>query len=594
MIDDELIGSRSASLPKKAISYRKAKREGSKSDVVATSWDRVVVAASYHERKYSQDSSFTKLLNYVRNVYYDTNGVKLSCLVSCDRGYGNEALASATINTGMPFLFIINKNRKSFIPWRAESESELTMDKFKKRFVIDDSVLFGKETFAARASLNGKQLNSILLRDRQAKSAREASILPFVYSNLDIDRTKFVAVESAQTDSLVNFLFTGVESDVSKDFIENHIRTMSEPLSVVQRKRDWFLARNFIITGTIGQKIALRNEEVRGFLAPESNITGTVLPKKTFKELVLNWFGPSFSTSDMKVGTSNEKDVFECLKAADFVKCIYEVGVLRIKEEYIGASPDAVAILRFEQNELPNFVKRGLFSEDDIDPGENLSDRKELLLVSVEIKTKVSEKQERKWRLIKSQFLSEETLISTSTESVLPVSVGSSAYFRYVPEEYRGQCMSQCLTCDTQYCLLRIQSVSELFCTILIYAEHSKLLIYKKAIKVQVDHLLKPFHVLEGKELDTSELTGLVDRKDLAVAISNHPLWAAYQRYIRTYGLFKYGVHNFKAAVQYIYNKTKQGLDGNTFYTSTIESASIKCSWEQKLVLHGLDQVSLK
>jgi len=189
------------------------------------------------------------------------------------------------------------------------------------------------------------------------------------------------------------------------------------------------------------------------------------------------------------------------------------------------------------------------------------------------------------------EFRQEPELISTGEEDILPVKVGSLEYYKYVPREFRGQCLSQCIVCGTQFCLLRIHSVTEVLITILIYAEPTHTSKYLSAIDAAVGNLLKPFHKLEDK-LDVSALSKLVDKKDLEVACSHYPLWAGYRRYIKSNGLFVNGVHNFKTGVQHLYNKTKQGLDGNTYFTCAVESADLKTTWEQKIVLHGLDQVS--
>lgn len=127
--------------------------------------------------------------------------------------------------------------------------------------------------------------------------------------------------------------------------------------------------------------------------------------------------------------------------------------------------------------------------------------------------------------------------------------------------------------------------------TILIYAEKQHISKYLDAIDTTVSHLLEPFHELLEKP-DVRELAKLVDKKDLEIALSHYPLWASYRRYLRTNGPFLNGVHNFKTGIQHLYNKAKQGLDGNTFYTSAVETSDVKTTWEQKIVLHGLGQVS--
>jgi len=75
------------------------------------------------------------------------------------------------------------------------------------------------------------------------------------------------------------------------------------------------------------------------------------------------------------------------------------------------------------------------------------------------------------------------------------------------------------------------------------------------------------------------------------IALSHYPLWAGLKKHIESHRLLNTGVYEFKTAVQKNYNSFKQGLHGNSCYTSELETNAIKTTWCQKIVLHGMNQV---
>ena len=64
------------------------------------------------------------------------------------------------------------------------------------------------------------------------------------------------------------------------------------------------------------------------------------------------WYWRFKSSIVMKDGTNNEDPAFEKLRKEDFVKELYEVGLLRDKDEQtIGVSPDGVVMITNDNKE---------------------------------------------------------------------------------------------------------------------------------------------------------------------------------------------------------------------------------------------------
>ena len=96
-----------------------------------------------------------------------------------------------------------------------------------------------------------------------------------------------------------------------------------QPLTVHQRTVDWHLLRRFRYIGTVGASIC----------SGDCDIDDSDEWKSTFTDkCVDSWFRRHSSNDFMKQGTANEKFVVQRLGMEDWVKDVFEVGMLQCKK----------------------------------------------------------------------------------------------------------------------------------------------------------------------------------------------------------------------------------------------------------------------
>lgn len=132
-------------------------------------------------------------------------------------------------------------------------------------------------------------------------------------------------------------------------------------LSIGQRGGDWFILRQFSITKTTAGKIHLSNVRLLEVMGRFRDASVAACERLTLKmvlsDLCRSWISPIRSTEDMMRGTLNEETVFAAVKIIDFVKAVFEVGMLgdllhswlaapRSRESRVqSGAPDGVALL---------------------------------------------------------------------------------------------------------------------------------------------------------------------------------------------------------------------------------------------------------
>lgn len=135
------------------------------------------------------------------------------------------------------------------------------------------------------------------------------------------------------------------ESTKDKDVIELRLLERCTVLTIGQRCADWFILRQFRITGTSAGKILLSNSAVRDAMGfPPRPAAEDFSPGETLGTLVHTWFSSSRATEAMLRGTANEGAVVAALAAKSFINALYECGMLaRRDEDWLACSPDGVA-----------------------------------------------------------------------------------------------------------------------------------------------------------------------------------------------------------------------------------------------------------
>lgn len=117
VIDDELVGCRSSTVQSKAISNRKAGKEGLKNDGVACSLTRVMVAVKHKQRiGYNQHETVEALIQLLNGEA--TEGM----IFAADRGYGCIRLWRYLASIDMGFVMISNSYKTTGHPFVNQSE----------------------------------------------------------------------------------------------------------------------------------------------------------------------------------------------------------------------------------------------------------------------------------------------------------------------------------------------------------------------------------------------------------------------------------------------------------------------------------------
>ena len=117
-------------------------------------------------------------------------------------------------------------------------------------------------------------------------------------------------------------------------------------LKIDQRCADWFVLRQFRVTGTSAGKILSNNNEVRNSIGMDSNVAQSTEQalQKILQSFLKTWFSSSRSNEPMMRGTANESEIIASLASWDFVQCLYVCGMLARKgDDWLGCSPGGVA-----------------------------------------------------------------------------------------------------------------------------------------------------------------------------------------------------------------------------------------------------------
>ena len=134
VIDDELVGSRSRSVQSKAISDRKANKEGIKNDAVGCALTRVLVAVKHRKRlEYSQHETVEELI-LLLSKYPSTEGM----LFAADRGYGCIRLWRYLASVDMGFVMISNSFKSQGHPFVNQSTINEQEARLAKKFEMSD------------------------------------------------------------------------------------------------------------------------------------------------------------------------------------------------------------------------------------------------------------------------------------------------------------------------------------------------------------------------------------------------------------------------------------------------------------------------
>lgn len=158
------------------------------------------------------------------------------------------------------------------------------------------------------------------------------------------------------------------------------------------------------------------------------------------------WFSSKVSTEPMMRGTANENAVLSALRAMQFVKGLFEVGMLALKDaRYLACSPDALALINMQS-----------FDEWEGDGEGITNDAGEVVVcASVEIKTRVSP-------------ISLGEAVRLSSPDIVRCEVGDETFRKYVPREHMAQVLHQLVVLRLRFAIYVCAAETGILYTVII------------------------------------------------------------------------------------------------------------------------------
>lgn len=209
-----------------------------------------------------------------------------------------------------------------------------------------------------------------------------------------------------------------------KDMVEHLLLQRCSIIAVGQRCADWFVLRQFRLTGTSAGTIFIADSTVRECVGlPQRQGFGEITLSERLKSLSQTWFSASWSNEAIKRGSMNERAIFAALSFKPFVQAVYECGMLsRADADWMACSPDGIALIDTGQLGI----------------SEDVAAHSSIELASVEIKTNVG-------------ISSLDRASGMATVDVKTCRVGDATWNKYVPTEHMGQVLHQLPVLSVHY-----------------------------------------------------------------------------------------------------------------------------------------------
>lgn len=143
-------------------------------------------------------------------------------------------------------------------------------------------------------------------------------------------------------------LFSGGTSEYQLDDgrldMECRLRLSCNVRTTAQRCADWFVLRQFRVTGTIAGYTLLSHPTTLSLSGYGSAVTPPSTPTQCLQMFTASWFSTTWATEHMKRRTANEAAALSALSSRAFVRAVFEYGMLyRNDYPWIACSPDGVA-----------------------------------------------------------------------------------------------------------------------------------------------------------------------------------------------------------------------------------------------------------
>lgn len=597
-MDDDLFGTRSNNNQVKSISARKADREGHSADVIAEALSRVVIALRFRRRAESQVASVRKLLNISLEERGEIsfNGIN----ITADRGFGKDDFVDLLNELGMSSIFIMPDHilgchpfvaSSLFNPFRADELDNVaeeateededgnqneevgesghdvldplnSIDR-RQQFVVDDNPNLGNKAFYATKSIarsNLGQRRSTAIAVREHGTEKFCKVLRFKVNAPDCisdQLKKWLAVPKENVD-LKHTLFVGNDCMYQKK-TEEFIKSYCSINTIGQRCADWFVQRQFKITGTTAATILSKNSMYRSTLGLPSIEDDPFSDSQWFNLFCVSWFSSKCSTEEMKRGTENETAVVENLKKKPFIKAVFEIGLVSKKDHpCLGCSSDGIALVHTD--EAANAMLAG--------DGDVTIDDNNFWVATVEVKTKISP-------------ASLGSSLSLSSTDTIFCTADDEVFKRYIPHNHMAQVIQQVTVLNVKFAIYVVSSETGVLYTLFILIPPIIRDMCFEALRSVTQRTLNWVYEY------SATIPSFVDKAQLQVVSSRLEFWKKVYNYVSKNGPFR-PLKLFKHSVQSFYSKTKAGVDGATQQRALLRSPSSHFAWEQKLLTQTL------
>jgi YqaJ-like viral recombinase domain len=641
-LDDDLYGTRASDNQVKSLSSRKADREGHCADALADALFRITFFVRFRRRGRTQSDNVNQLLSSILESRGEQSFHGFT--ITADRGYAKMSLVKQLLKYDLGVVLIMPEHLVACHPFvgksylrvgRDDSESDegevgaengatsdvgddevegserlagmqpsVQLDR-GRAFVLDDDPSSGPASFFCTKSFQNcgassrAQVTAAAVREHG--TVKFSKILRFMYrvpSNVSRAVETWIAVPGAglghsalfiKRDDNGRIITPAPDSPDCKDVVEREILRNCVVLTVGQRCADWFVLRQFRVTGTNAGRFLMEDENVRTELGYSPRHIATVgegmesLARSTTEKmqaLVSSWFSTARSTEAMMRGSRNEPSVMNALERKDFVKCLFEVGMIAKKgKSWMACSPDGIAVI--DLNKIPEFNSNEQSLSELQLPWTRIPEFNVLpgidgrcVLCSVEIKTSVAAS-------------SLERSIELASVDVKVCRVGDSSFRSFVPEAHIGQILHQMLVLHVSHVVYVAASETGVMFIIIAYCDISTLSLCELALEQAagecVDWAYEDF--LDMPLDNDSDLNKLLK--------SRLPFWKLVNSYVLEKGPFYPPLKLFRHGVQTLYSKTKGGVDGSAQARSILRSATSSLKWEQKVVTQTIKTLAV-
>ena len=304
-LDDDLYGTRAVENQVKTLSARKVDREGHTADVIADELFKITLGIRFRRRGEGQHENVQKLLTHM--LEGRTGQSLCGFTITADCGYGSLKLIEELNKQGVSAIFVMPGHVLRCHPFVGLSYlSSGTADDCEEgqlqdsnmagegdgsafdgsildrpeAFVIKDDASCGPDVVAAVKKLrtpdgetrSRRQVVAIAVRERPTTKFCKAirflySVPPHISSAVDT----WLAVPKSETTS--HLLFndrsehgeveaSAISSDEKKASIESFLLQHCNVKTIGQRCADWFLLRQFRVTGTSAGQLLLSDSSI--------------------------------------------------------------------------------------------------------------------------------------------------------------------------------------------------------------------------------------------------------------------------------------------------------------------------------------------